>query len=118
MEIMKTLRHAHVVSFKEAWIEKGCTVCIVVGYCEGGDLMSRLQRSDGKAFAEDKVLGLFVQLALALEYLHGKRILHRDVKCSNVFLGGDGLLKVGTWGTYCVGVLLRLTYLATRTSAC
>jgi NIMA (never in mitosis gene a)-related kinase len=44
------------------------------------------------------VLDLFVQLALALAYLHDRNILHRDLKTANVFLTRQREVKLGDFG--------------------
>ena len=31
-------------------------------------------------------------------FMHGKRILHRDIKTANIFVAGDGILKLGDFG--------------------
>ncbi|CAG2056389.1 unnamed protein product [Timema podura] len=75
------------------------TLYIVMDFIEGGDLNSRLQPI--LTLTESRTKLIFYQLALAVQYLHDKRIAHRDLKPLNILLTSDRpecLIKVTDFG--------------------
>ncbi|XP_039931896.1 serine/threonine-protein kinase Nek4 isoform X2 [Hirundo rustica] len=69
-----------------------------MGFCEGGDLYHKLKEQKGKLLPENQVVEWFVQISMALQYLHEKHILHRDLKTQNIFLTRTNIIKVGDLG--------------------
>ncbi|XP_039626400.1 serine/threonine-protein kinase Nek4 isoform X3 [Polypterus senegalus] len=97
-QLLSQLRHPNIVTYRESWEGDDGQLYIVMGFCEGGDLYHRLKEQKGHLLAESQVVEWFVQIAMALQYLHEKHILHRDLKTQNIFLTKTNIIKVGDLG--------------------
>jgi NIMA (never in mitosis gene a)-related kinase len=63
----------------------GGQLCIMTEYCEGGDLAAALKRRT-TPLPEPELLAYLAQAALALQHVHSRAVLHRDLKTANIFL--------------------------------
>ncbi|XP_078207247.1 serine/threonine-protein kinase Nek4 isoform X7 [Callithrix jacchus] len=97
-QLLSQLKHPNIVTYKESWEGGDGLLYIVMGFCEGGDLYRKLREQKGQLLPENQVVEWFVQIAMALQYLHEKHILHRDLKTQNVFLTRTNIIKVGDLG--------------------
>jgi len=105
VDLLRRLHHPNIVGYVESFMHqsKEC-LCIVMQYCDGGDLCAVIKDfkeggGDGsvkqggvgdrsaKLFPESKVLHWFVQMALGLQYMHQERVLHRDLKVTQLLVG-------------------------------
>ena len=66
-------------------------------YADGGDLQSKIAqvKKEGKFMKEEDVWNIFYQMVVGLQTLHKNKIVHRDIKCANIFLTKDGMAKLG-----------------------
>ncbi|XP_066239825.1 serine/threonine-protein kinase Nek5 [Saccopteryx leptura] len=96
--LLAKMKHPNIVTFFSSFQENN-KLFIVMEYCDGGDLMKRINRQRGVLFTEDQILSWFVQISLGLKHIHDRKILHRDIKTQNIFLSKNGMVaKLGDFG--------------------
>lgn len=79
--------HPNVLPLIDADVYDG-QVAIVSEYADGGSLADYL-KTEGGRLSVPRAVELAVGILSGLEYLHGKHIVHRDVKPANVLLQND-----------------------------
>uniref|UniRef100_A0A8B9CBW5 Serine/threonine-protein kinase Nek11 n=1 Tax=Anser brachyrhynchus TaxID=132585 RepID=A0A8B9CBW5_9AVES len=101
-QLLSKLDHPSIVKFYASFVERD-SFCIITEYCEGGDLDFKIQeyKQSGKVFTQRQIIDWFIQLLLGVNYMHERRILHRDLKAKNIFLKNN-LLKIGDFGVSCL----------------
>ena len=68
-KLLSQLRHPNIVAYRESFQDEKGFLYIVMNFCEGGDLYSKLkeQSKEGKTLEETQVVEWFVQIAMALQ---------------------------------------------------
>ncbi|KAI0212520.1 Serine/threonine-protein kinase Nek11 [Lamellibrachia satsuma] len=96
--LLSKLDHPGIVKFHDSFLE-GDFFCIITEYCEGGDLDDKVEEYKKKKskIPEAQVVEWIIQLLLAVQYMHDRRVLHRDLKSRNIFLRNNRI-KIGDFG--------------------
>jgi len=98
-ELLRKVSHPNIVAYVASYLEDS-KLHIVMEYAERGDLDNKIKerRRTNLWVRETSVLSVFVQLASALDHIHARKILHRDVKPRNIFLNKENEVKLGDFG--------------------
>ncbi|KAK7318473.1 hypothetical protein RJT34_03175 [Clitoria ternatea] len=100
VHLLRSLRHSNIVRFYNSWIdEKRKTVNMITELFISGSL--KQYRKKHKKVDLKAVKGWARQILLGLNYLHSHNppIIHRDLKCDNIFINGhQGEVKIGDLG--------------------
>lgn len=94
-EIMAKASHPFIVSLRFAFQTED-KLYMITEYCPGGELYFHLKKM--KTFSVNMMQFYCAQIAMALEYLHRKNIIYRDLKPENVLLDRDGNCKLTDFG--------------------
>merc|ERR1719433_1422706 len=97
-DLLLTLRHDSVVSATQLF-ERRVDAWLCMELCSGGSVEDHVMRHG--AFPELTGTTLSRQLLEAIDYLHGRRVVHRDVKPMNLLLLSEDAtrLKLGDFNS-------------------
>lgn len=71
---------------------------MIMEYCPGGDLQQVLLTEGCPGLPLQRILKVSAEVTLALEHLHSRGIVFRDLKLENVVLAKDGSAKLTDFG--------------------
>ncbi|XP_037532447.1 serine/threonine-protein kinase Nek10 [Nematolebias whitei] len=98
--IKEQMIHPNIVKYYKTFVE-GEKLYVVMELIEGVPLTQHFNslKEKQQQFTEDRIWSIFIQMCLALRYLHKeKRIVHRDLSPSNIMLGERDKVTVTDFG--------------------
>lgn len=104
IRILQTLQCPQIIAVFHSWIASAgdsFRVVFITELMTGGTLRSFLKRTGPASLKPAVISAIGKQVAQGLAYLHSRDppILHRDLKCDNIFINGNcGQVKIGDLG--------------------
>ncbi|KFQ97637.1 RAC-beta serine/threonine-protein kinase, partial [Opisthocomus hoazin] len=93
--VLQNTRHPFLTALKYAF-QTNDRLCFVMEYANGGELFFHLSRE--RVFTEDRARFYGAEIVSALEYLHSRDVVYRDIKLENLMLDKDGHIKITDFG--------------------
>nr|XP_006131363.1 interferon-induced, double-stranded RNA-activated protein kinase isoform X2 [Pelodiscus sinensis] len=71
---------------------------IQMEFCEKGTLYDWINKKRGTENYQAESLIKFRQIVTGVEYIHSKKLIHRDLKPLNIFISSEDIIKIGDFG--------------------
>mmetsp|Transcript_120159 Transcript_120159/g.340109 ORF Transcript_120159/g.340109 Transcript_120159/m.340109 type:complete len:493 (+) Transcript_120159:134-1612(+) len=118
VRLLASVQHEHIIAYKEAFFdEKFRCLCIVTEFADKGDLFQQIAKcqKERSRLPENSVWCYLSGMCRGLKALHDKKILHRDLKCANVFLTASPNGYVAKLGDFNVSKVMKRGLCVTQT---
>ncbi|TNJ29179.1 Kinase, NEK [Giardia muris] len=100
LQVIPTLKHDSIIPYHDVFdSQDDSSTYIVMDWCVCTlEDEIKWRKRKGLAFSDLEVVDCLKQVAAGLEYLHNRRVIHRDVKSANVFVTVYGGYVLGDFG--------------------
>jgi serine/threonine-protein kinase CLA4 len=95
--LMAICNHENIIKYYEGYFYKD-RFWIFLEYMDSGCLTELLEAGLQSQFTESIIRFLIHECLKALDYLHRKHIIHRDIKSDNIMMTSKGEVKLGDFG--------------------
>ncbi|GMI19006.1 hypothetical protein TeGR_g9298 [Tetraparma gracilis] len=95
VRILSMIEHPFIVNMA-GHFQNDAALFMVIEYVQGGELYSHLRRE--VRFNDEKAKYYAAEIVLAFCYLHGAKIIYRDLKPENLLISQHGHVKVTDFG--------------------
>ena len=115
MNLMSKLNHPNIVKFIAGWYNRKLKkVIMITEFISGGSLKLNIKKIN--ISPRLRLIKKWIKEILnGLSYLHSQNIIHRDIKCDNIFIDRiTGNIKIGDLGNGIIvkeNILLKLIFI-------
>uniref|UniRef100_A0A7N0SWM8 non-specific serine/threonine protein kinase n=1 Tax=Kalanchoe fedtschenkoi TaxID=63787 RepID=A0A7N0SWM8_KALFE len=100
VSLLSRIHHQNVIKFVAA-CRKPPVFCVVTEYLSEGSLRAFLHKLEHKTLPLEKVMGVALDIARGMEFIHAQGVIHRDLKPENILIDQDFRMKIADFGIAC-----------------
>lgn len=97
IDVLKSCDSVYITRYFGAAVSEG-DIWIILEYCGGGSVSELITASPLRSLPLNFIRTITASCLAGLLYLHSNRLIHRDIKCSNILLTEEGAVKLADFG--------------------
>ncbi len=97
-QLVSKLVHTNIATVRTLERDTQSGEYLLVMDCAPGANLRQYRKQKGGKLSLTEALPILRQMAMALDYAHGEKVVHRDIKPTNIMVASDGRVRVLDFG--------------------